>query len=68
MEGWRKGVMPLMFQAKMRRRERSGIIWEEEVVAGGIEVVGGGVERQGESRRRLVGGGLMSGMLMSGCG
>lgn len=63
MEGWRKGAIPLMFQEKMRRSEGSGMVWVGVVEGGGVDDGGGGVEAGGESRRRLDGGGLMSGMV-----
>ena len=53
-DGWRNGVMPLMFQAKMR----NWVGWRGLMRSGGAEMardLGGE-----EVRRRLKGGGLMA--------
>lgn len=52
---WRKGLMPLMFQEKMRRVSRVVAVVEGEFGAGVGASVGAGA-----SFRRFVGGGLIS--------
>ena len=60
MEGWRKGVMPLIFQVKMRRQFGGREVSGRDGMEGASGVLGGVEEVR---RRRLEGGGLIEGPL-----